>query len=116
MNTLRAALVPGLIAGIISILTSWLWMGVIFHRYQRVSPEIWRPEGPRNYALSSIVRVLSAIAIAVLYLFVARFHVPWFSDGIVGAFRFAAAVWMALAAPVAIESAIYIRVHSMIAL
>jgi len=29
MNTLRAALVPGL-SGIISVFTSWLWMGVIF--------------------------------------------------------------------------------------
>ena len=116
MNTLRAALVPGLIAGITSAFTSWLWMGVIFHRYQRATPEIWRAEGPRNYVLSSVVRVLSAIAIAVLYVFVARFHVTWFSDGMIGAFRFAAAIWMALAAPVAIESAIYIRMHSMVVL
>ena len=116
MDILRAALVPGLIAGIISVFASWLWMGVIFHRYQRATPEIWRAEGPRNYALSSLVRVLSAIAIAMLYVFVARFHVIWFSGGIVGAFRFAAAIWMALAAPVAIESAIYIRMHSMVVL
>jgi len=116
MDILRAAFVPGLIAGIISVFASWLWMGVIFHRYQRSTPEIWRAEGPRNYALSSLVRVLSAIAIAVLYVFVARFHVGWFSGGIVGAFRFAAAIWMAMAAPVAVESAIYIRMHSMIVL
>jgi len=66
--------------------------------------------------LSNIVRVPSAIAIAVLYVFVARFHVAWFSEGIVGAFRFGAAIWMALAAPVAIESAIYIQIHSMVLL
>jgi hypothetical protein len=29
MNTLRIAIIPGLIAGIISVFTSWLWMGVI---------------------------------------------------------------------------------------
>src|SRR5438105_14026660 len=91
-------------------------MGVIFHRYQRATAEIWRTEGPRNYALSSIVRVLSAMAIAMLYVLVAHFHLPWFSDGIVGAFRFAAAIWMALAAPVAIESAVYVRMHSMVVL
>ena len=116
MDILRAALVPGLLAGIISVFTSWLWMGVIFHPYQRASPEIWRAEGPRNYALSSIVRVLSAIAIAVLYVLVARFHIGLFSDGIAGAFRFAAAIWIAFAAPVAIESAIYVRMHSMVVL
>jgi hypothetical protein len=68
MNTLRAAIVPGFIAGIVSIFTSWFWMGLVFHRYQRASPETWRPEGPRNYALSSLVRVLSAIAISALYV------------------------------------------------
>jgi hypothetical protein len=47
---------------------------------------------------------------------VARFHVGLFSDGIAGAFRFAAAIWIALAAPVAVESAIYIRMHSMVVL
>jgi len=105
MNTLRAAFVPGLIAGIVSIFTSWFWMGLVFHRYQRATPETWRPEGPRNYALSSLVRVFSAIAISALYVLVARFHVGFFADGMVGALRFAALIWIALSAPVAIEAA-----------
>jgi len=29
MNTLRAAIVPGLIAGVVSIFTSWFWMGLV---------------------------------------------------------------------------------------
>jgi hypothetical protein len=114
MNTLRAAIVPGLIAGVVSLFTSWFWMGVVFHRYQRATPETWGPEGPRNYALSSLVRVVSAIAISFLYVLVARFHVGFFADGIVGALRFAAVIWIALAAPVAIEAAIYVRMHSMV--
>lgn len=48
MSTFRVAFIPGLIAGVISVFTSWLWMGVIFHRYQRETPETWRPEGSRN--------------------------------------------------------------------
>ena len=116
MNPLRAALVPGLIAGLISIFASWFWMGVVFHRYQRATPEIWRSEGPRNYILSSIVRLLAAIAIAVLYVAVVRSQAGFFAAGMVGAFRFAAIIWIAMAAPVAIESAIYIRMHSMIVL
>ncbi len=114
MTTLRAAIVPGLIAGVVSILSSWFWMAVVFHRYQRATPETWRPEGPRNHALSAIVRVFSAIAISFLYVLVARFHVGFFADGIVGALRFAAIIWIALAAPVAIEAAIYVRLHSMV--
>jgi hypothetical protein len=116
MNTLRAAIVPGLIAGVVSILSGWFWMGVVFHRYQRATPDTWRPEGPRNYALSSIVRIFSAIAISCIYVLVTRFHVGFFADGILGALRFAAVVWIALAAPVAIEAAIYVRMHSMVVL
>ena len=48
MNTLRAAIVPGLIAGVVSLFTSWFWMGLVFHRYQRATPETWGPEGPRK--------------------------------------------------------------------
>ena len=114
MNTLRAAIVPGLIAGVVSLFTSWFWMGLVFHRYQRATPETWGPEGPRNYALSSLVRVFSAVAISFLYVLVARFHVDFFADGMAGALRFAAVIWIALAAPVAIEAAIYVRMHSMV--
>ena len=114
MNSLRAAVVPGLIAGVISILSGWFWMGVVFHRYQRATPETWRPEGPRNHTLSSVVRVFAVIAISFLYVLIARFQVDFFADGIAGALRFAAVIWIALAAPVAIEEAIYVRMHSMV--
>ena len=116
MNTLRTALVPGLISGIFSVFASWIWMGFVFHSYQRATPETWRPEGPRNYILSSILRLLSTIAIAVIYVLIARFQVAFFSPGIAGAFRFAAAIWIALVAPVVVEAAIYIRIHSMVVL
>ena len=99
-----------------SVFASWLWMGVIFHRYQWATPEIWRPEGARNYILSSLVRLLSALAIAVLYITIVRFKVGIFAEGFAGAFRFGAAIWIALAAPVAIEAALYIRMHSLVVL
>lgn len=116
MNTLRAAIVPGFVAGIISIFTSWFWMGLVFHRYQRATPETWRPESGRNYALSSIVRILACIAIAVLYLAVMRYQAGFFVAGTKGALRFAVLIWVALAAPVVVEAAIYIRLHSMVVL
>lgn len=116
MNTLPAAILSGLIAGIASIFTSWFWMGFVFHRYQRATPETWRPEGPRNYVLSALVRVVASVAIAVVYLLVARVHVSFFGDGLMGALRFAAVIWIALAAPVAIEAGIYVRIHSMVVL
>lgn len=107
---------PGLVAGVLSVIASWFWMAIVFHRYQRATPEIWRPEGSSNYMLSSIVRILAAIAIAVVYVLIARFQVGFFAEGLVGALRFAAVIWIAVAAPVAIETAIYVRIHSMVVL
>jgi hypothetical protein len=110
MKTLQLALAPGAIAGIMSIFTSWLWMGVVFHRFQQQTPNTWRPENNRSYALSSAITFLSCIAIATLFLLVARMG-GVFAGGCTGALRFAAVSWMALAAPVVINAAVFVNLH-----
>jgi hypothetical protein len=114
MNTLQTALIPGLIAGVISIFTSWLWMGVIFHRYQRETPETWRSEGPRNYIGASLLRVLAAIGIACLFTLIVRFNVGIFAVGFQGSFYFAICIWGALALPILLESAVFVRLHRLV--
>jgi hypothetical protein len=111
MTTLQLAIVPGAIAGVLSIFTSWLWMGVIFHRFQRRTPNTWRPEGNANYALSAAIHFLACIAIATFFLLVARTHGGVFAGGIHGAFHFAALIWMTIAAPLAINAAVFINLH-----
>jgi len=81
MSTLRIAFIPGLIAGVISVFTSWLWMDVIFHRYQRETPETWRPEGSRSYIAASLLHILAAIGIACLFTLVVRFQMGLFAIG-----------------------------------
>jgi hypothetical protein len=110
MNTLRLALAPGAIAGIVSIFTSWIWMGVVFHRFQKLTPNTWRPENNRSYTLSSAIHLLTCIAIATVFLLVARTG-GVFSGGLAGALRFAAVGWMALAAPVVIDAAVFVNLH-----
>jgi hypothetical protein len=110
MKTLQLALAPGAIAGILSIFASWLWMGVVFHRFQRQTPNTWRAENSRSYALSSTITFLACIGIATVFLLVARMG-GVFAGGCPGAFRFAAVSWMALAAPVVINAAVFINLH-----
>jgi hypothetical protein len=110
MKTLQFALVPGAIAGIASIFTSWFWIGFVFHRFQLQTPNTWRPENTRSYALSSAITFLSCIAIATLFVLVARMG-GVFAEGCVGALRFAAVSWMALAAPVVINAAVFVNLH-----
>jgi hypothetical protein len=110
MKTLQLALAPGAIAGILSIFTSWLWIGVMFHRFQKMTPNTWRPENNRSYGLSSAITFLSCIAIATVFLLVARMG-GVFAGGLPGALRFAAVMWMALAAPSVVNAAVFINLH-----
>jgi len=110
MKTLQLALAPGAIAGIVSVFAAWLWMGVVFHRFQRLTPNTWRPENNRSYTLSSAVTILTCIAIATVFLLVARMG-GVFAGGCVGALRFAAVCWMALTAPFIVNAAVFINLH-----
>lgn len=110
MKTLQLALVPGAIAGVLAVLGAWFWIGVVFHRYQKLTPNTWRPENNRSYGLSSAITFLSCIAIATLFLLVARTG-GVFAGGLPGALRFAAVCWMALTAPVIVNAAVFINLH-----
>src|SRR2546423_6431307 len=110
MKTLQLAFAPGAVAGILAILTSWFWMGFVFHRFQRLTPNTWRPENNRSYMLSSTITFLSCIAIATVFLLVARMG-GVFAGGLPGALRFAAVVWMAFSAPLIVNAAVFINLH-----
>lgn len=111
MNAFSSALLPGAIAGLVTIFTSWLWMGVIFHPYQARTPETWRPEGNLSYLLSSAIHFLACIAIATLLQLVVAGGSGFFGQGVLGALRFGALIWMALAAPLAIDAGVFIKLH-----
>jgi hypothetical protein len=111
MSTLRTALAPGLIAGVISIFSSWLWMGVIFHRYQKATPNTWRTEGPRSYAIASLLHLIAALGIACLFVLMVRFNVGISPVGLAGSIRFALCIWGAISLPIILESALFIRLH-----
>jgi hypothetical protein len=110
MKTLEMAFGPGAIAGILAIFTSWFWLGFVFHRFQRLTPNTWRPENNRSYLLSSTITFLSCIAIATVFLLVARMG-GVFAGGCVGALRFAAVSWIALSAPLIVNGAVFINLH-----
>jgi hypothetical protein len=115
MNGLHA-LLPGLIAGFLSIFTSWLWMGVIFHRFQKLTPGTWRRETGQSYFLSSVLHILAACGIALLFTIVAREPSHFFSIGIGGSIRFALVCWSVFALPIILEGAVFINFHPFVVL
>ena len=116
MQSLRIAFVPGLIAGVLSIFTSWLWMGLVFHRFQAETPETWRPEDKRSYAFSILIHLLASIAIATLLVLVAHPADSPFSRGLEHGLAFGFVAWGAIAAPILVGAAVYIRLHPLVVL
>lgn len=86
-------------------------MGGIFHRFQKETPATWRPEGPRSYALASLLHVFSAVGIACLFTLIVRFNVGMFAGGLCGNLLFALCLWGAVAFPMIVESALFVRIH-----
>jgi hypothetical protein len=110
MSLLRVV-TAGAVGGVISIFSSWLITGYLFHDYQRLTPETWRPEGPKQYALSSLVQVLGGAAIGLLFFATGRLSHPaargWLGTGLI----FGLLAWVALVCPVVATSAVYVRLH-----
>ena len=111
MNSLRLSLIPGLIAGVLSILTSWFWIGLIFHKQQRRTPQTWRNETTGHHVLSSIIQIAASIAIATLYVMVARGNTGTLGLGLYGAVWFAVIAWVAFSVPVLLNQILYVNLH-----
>lgn len=116
MNSLRIAFLPGVIAGVISILTSWFWIAFVFHKYQRQTPQTWRPESARNHVVSSLIQLATCIAIATMYVMVARGNGGILGDALYGAVLFAVIGWGAFAAPILVSTALYVNLHPLVTL
>ncbi|HMG04847.1 MAG TPA: hypothetical protein VK581_05260 [Chthoniobacterales bacterium] len=118
MNGLRfsQAFIPGLIAGILSIFTSWLWMGAVFHRFQKLTPGTWRRETGLSYFLSSALHILAACGIAFLFTIVMSGEGRFFSPGIGGSIQFAFVCWSVFALPIIVEDAVFINLHPLVVL
>ena len=103
--------IAGAAGGFVSIFTSWAITGSLFHGFQKLTPETWRPEGPKQYALSSVVQILAGAAVGLLYFAtggVARLGATsWLSSGLL----FGSLTWLAAACPVHTINAVYVKLH-----
>ena len=110
MSLLRVV-IAGAVGGFISIFTSWLITGTAFHRFQRLTPGTWRAEGPRQYALSSLLQVLAGAAFGLLFFATggpSHFGpASWLESGLL----FGSLAWLAVACPTHAINAVYVNLH-----
>ena len=116
MNSIRIAFFPGLIAGVIAIFTSWFWVALVFHKYQRRTPQTWRAESGVGHAASSLIHLGACLAIATMYVMVARGNGGTLGEGLYGATWFALLGWGAFAAPILVTIALYVNLHPLVTL
>ena len=107
------AIVAGVAAGLVGIMTSWLVTGVIFHPYQRLTPGTWRhKEGPREYALASGATVLAALIVAIFFILTGGVSTlsgsSWAANGALFGFL----CWAALGAPVLWSMGLFVNLHA----
>lgn len=106
------ALLAGVGAGLVGVITSWLVTGVIFHPYQRRTPGTWRSEeGPREYALASCVTVLAALIVALFFALTGGVPTLAGSSWVANGALFGVLCWAALGAPVLLSMSLFVNVH-----
>jgi len=109
--SLTRLVIAGAVGGFLSIFTSRLITGNLFHRYQRLTPETWRPEGPKQYALSSLLQILEGAAVGALFFATGGLSVAPAASWPLRGLLFGSLAWLALACPVLLGSAIYVKLH-----
>lgn len=97
-----------LIAGTLSTMTDWLFMGVLFHRHYGRYPETWWPEfretgDRRTIVVSSVLAYVTTAAVVALCA-AARTH------GIAAALTLSALAWAAGPLVVLVTNGLWIRI------
>ena len=108
---LMSALLGGVIGGVASIFTGYLFMGALFHRFQALTPNTWRPEGPKQYALSSVFIMMGSVGVALLFALtggvVAAHGIAWWLQGL----AFGSLCWAALPLPSLLSMSLFVNFH-----
>lgn len=109
--SLGRILIAGVCAGVVGVFTSGMLVGWVFHPYQQLTPQTWRAaEGPKQYLASSLLTIVCATLVAVLYSLADPLALPW-SSWLVSGLAFGALCWAALAAPVVLSNALFVNLH-----
>jgi len=54
--------------GFASTLIEWFIIGFLFHKYQALTPQTWRPESNKSYMYSTLLSFLFGVLFTLFYL------------------------------------------------
>lgn len=91
----------------------WLFIGFLFHKYQAVTPMVWRKESSRSYAASTALSLFFGVVFATIVLFwTRRYGAITVTDGM----EFGVLCWLAFILPMEVGSAVYVNYSRMFVL
>ncbi|MFI5456719.1 MAG: hypothetical protein ACHRXM_14825 [Isosphaerales bacterium] len=104
-------LIAGAVSAVTAVVIEWVVVAWLFHDYQRLTPASWRPEGPREYFLSTCVTLASGFAFAVLFAMTGSTLTSRMGHGLPAGLLFGLACFVALPLPVILSQAIFVNLH-----
>lgn len=51
----------------VAAVIDFVWMGMVFHRYQATTPDLWRPLSPAAYGLNAVLSLGFGFAYSVIF-------------------------------------------------
>lgn len=110
----KIALAAG-ICIVIAVAVSGLLQGVLFHKFQRMTPSTWRAEGSRQYVAGTLARALCGVVFPLLYIYTGMpqgvTHSQDASLWLVAGLKFGVFAWGALSLPQVLSTATFVNVH-----
>lgn len=107
--SLLSLLLKGLLLGVFALIVDYLFIGLAFHGYQRLTPQTWRPEGPRNYGAATAVDLLFGIGFA---FFFSSYRIALGVDSAGRALAVGATMWALFVLPVLLSVGIFVNWHT----
>jgi hypothetical protein len=104
-------LMAGAASAVTAFVIEWVVIAWLFHDYQKLTPATWRPEGPREYALSSCLTLFSGFAFAVLFAMTGSTLTARVGHWLPAGLLFGLACFVALPLPGILAQAIFVNLH-----
>jgi hypothetical protein len=94
-------------------LIQWFFIGFLFHKYQALTPSVWRKESSRSYAASTVIALVFAFLFVTLFFLVIEKAGPL---DLVHGIGFGVLLWACFSLTFELNSAIYVNFSRMFTL
>jgi hypothetical protein len=102
-----------IVVAIVVVLIQWFFTGFLFHKYQALTPLVWRKENNLSYLASTLLALFFAFMFTFIFsLWRNRSSSMDFMNGA----EFGLICWLAFSIPIEIGNAIYINYSRMFVL